>query len=416
MEVIYSGNRRLIDIESLQLLSQKGSEMNVYNDEELITDLKDYLDILIGGNNMGNFNEEMEKELTELNLGGKVIPILEKDKGTSEDYAKLETKILLRTEQNREMMEQSMINAEHSLSVGEKYSNLTKACHNYPEIQLRTKEKAIKLSKTKFSEQDFITLLLSKLLDNGISKIDTMKLKHILADYYSEEYYACLFEDLPLKEQIEGNYVEFDDALVFAHFAGLLSNPIQGTNMCMIWSSLEDVSSNYSTEYNLKMDELVHNLSSRLNIKNNSINQSKDSREAISKQDEIEKELYEVRVFNEDDRKNNESCKLEQHNALLYIDDVSEKYSNDMENNVYYECICLECGKHKDYKMSLNDRRHIIKTNLSPMETFMSFYEVRKRYLELIKQNCTVEEIIDNLNSFYKKNQEQGPVLIKKKN
>ena len=87
-----------------------------------------------------------------------------------------------------------------------------------------------------------------------------------------------------------------------------------------------------------------------------------------------------------------------------------------MENNVYYDCICLECGKYKDYKMSLVDRRHIIKTNLSPMETFMSFYEVRKRYLELIKQNCTVEEIIDNLNSFYKKNQEQGPVLTKKKN
>lgn len=156
-------------------------------------------------------------------------------------------------------------------------------------------------------------------------------------------------------------------------------------------------------------------ITSRLNIKNNSINQSQDSREAISKQDEIEKELYEVRVFNEDDRKNNKSCKLEQHKALLYIDDVSEKYSNDMENNVYYECICLECGKHKDYKISLSDRMHIIKTNLSPMEAFMSFYEVRKRYLELRKQNCKVEEIIDNLNSFYKKNQEQGPVLTKKK-
>ena len=265
----------------------------------------------------------------------------------------------------------------------------------------------IKTSSVAFNEQDFIKLLLSKLLKNGISKIDPMKLKYLLADYYSKEEYAFLFEDLTLKEQIEENYVEFDDALVFAHFVGLLSNPIQGTNMCMIWSSLEDVSSNYSTEYNLKMDELAHNLSSRLNIKNNSINQSQDGREAISKQDEIEKELYEVRVFNEDDRKNNKSCKLEQHKALLYIDDVSEKYSNDMENNVYYECICLECGKHKDYKMSLNDRRHIIKTNLSPMETFMSFYEVRKRYLELIKQNCTVEEIIDNLNSFYKKNQEQ---------
>lgn len=72
----------------------------------------------------------MEKELTELNLGGKVIPISEKDKGTPEDYAKLEAKISLRTEQNREMMEQSLIYAEHSLSVGEKYSNLTKALNS----------------------------------------------------------------------------------------------------------------------------------------------------------------------------------------------------------------------------------------------------------------------------------------------
>ena len=56
-----------------------------------------------------------------------------------------------------------------------------------------------------------------------------MKLKYLLANYYSKEEYAFLLEDLALKEQIEGNYVEFDDALVFAHFAGLLSNSIQGT-------------------------------------------------------------------------------------------------------------------------------------------------------------------------------------------
>ncbi len=145
------------------------------------------------------------------------------------------------------------------------------------------------------------------------------------------------------------------------------------------------------------------------------ITNNTNQEEVISKQDEIKKKLYEVRVFNEDDRKNNESCKLEQHKALLYIDDVSEKYSNDIENNVYYECICLDCGKHKDYKMSLSDRRHTIKTNLSPMENFMSFYEVRKKYLELLEQDYTLEEIIDKLNSLYKKNQEQGPTLIKKK-
>lgn len=114
------------------------------------------------------------------------------------------------------------------------------------------------LSKTKFRKTDFIILFLAKSLDNGISKIDTMKLKHILADYYSEEDYACLFEDLALKGQTEESFVELDDVLVFAHFAGLLSNPIQGTNNRMIWSPLEDVSSNYSTEYNLKMNKLVN--------------------------------------------------------------------------------------------------------------------------------------------------------------
>ena len=129
-------------------------------------------------------------------------------------------------------------------------------------------EKAIVLSKPTFSENAFITLF-----DNGVSKIDTMKLKYILAEYYSEEEYAFLFEDLALKEQIEGNYVELDAALLFAHFAGLLSNPIQGTNMRMIWSALENVSSNYSIKYNSMTNKLAYNISSKLNAKNTSINQ-----------------------------------------------------------------------------------------------------------------------------------------------
>lgn len=149
-------------------------------------------------------------------------------------------------------------NSEEELSIDSKCQNLTKASHYYPEIQLRAKEKTIKLFKTKFSEQDFITLLLTKLLDNGISKVDTMELKHTLANYYSNEEYSCLFEDLSLKEQIEGSFVELDDALVFAHFAGLLSNPIQGTNTRMIWHPLENISPNYSMEYNLKMNKLVN--------------------------------------------------------------------------------------------------------------------------------------------------------------
>ena len=137
------------------------------------------------------------------------------------------------------------------------------------EGQEKAIEKTKVLSKPTFSKNDFITLLLSKLLDNGISKIDTTKLKYILADYYSDEEYTFLFENLVLKEQIEGNYVELDDALLLAHFAGLLSNPIQGTNIRMIWTALEDVSSNYSIKHNSVINKLAYNISSRLNIEEN---------------------------------------------------------------------------------------------------------------------------------------------------
>lgn len=64
-----------------------------------------------------NFNKEMENELKELNLGGKCIPISDNDKGTPSDYARLESKIFLRTEKNREMMEKSIFYAKKYLPV-----------------------------------------------------------------------------------------------------------------------------------------------------------------------------------------------------------------------------------------------------------------------------------------------------------
>lgn len=69
------------------------------------------------GFTMGNFNEEMVRELADLNLGSRLVPISENDKGTLEDYAKLEANIFARTEENRIIMEQSIINAKHGLSV-----------------------------------------------------------------------------------------------------------------------------------------------------------------------------------------------------------------------------------------------------------------------------------------------------------
>ena len=67
---------------------------------------------------MSNFNEEMVRELGDLNLGSRLVPVSEKDKSTLEDYAKLEADIFVKTEENRIMMEQSIINAKYGLPVG----------------------------------------------------------------------------------------------------------------------------------------------------------------------------------------------------------------------------------------------------------------------------------------------------------
>ena len=47
-----------------------------------------------------NFNEEFYEEMKPLNFGGKLVSIPEKDKGTPEDYAKLEAKILSRCKEH----------------------------------------------------------------------------------------------------------------------------------------------------------------------------------------------------------------------------------------------------------------------------------------------------------------------------
>lgn len=61
-----------------------------------------------------NFNEEMERELKELGLGGGVVLIQPEDRGTSNDWAVLERKIALRVHENEIMMTQSELNAARS--------------------------------------------------------------------------------------------------------------------------------------------------------------------------------------------------------------------------------------------------------------------------------------------------------------
>lgn len=103
--------------------------------------------------------------------------------------------------------------------------------------------------------------------------------------------------------------------------------------------------------------------------------------------------LYDIVVHGYENRKRKTECHLGNHRVYLLIQDVSKKYASSMENSVYYQSVCLECGKMEDFKMSISDRRKVIDTRLAPMEALLSFYEVRKIYLKLKDEKLSDEEI-----------------------
>lgn len=111
--------------------------------------------------------------------------------------------------------------------------------------------------------------------------------------------------------------------------------------------------------------------------------------------------LYDVKVHTYDDRKKHKECTLGNHSVYLLIQDVSEYYANDIENSVYYQCVCLECGRMEDFKMSIGDRRKVVNAHLDPRTSLLSFYDARKKYLELKGEQLSDEEISIKLNTYY---------------
>lgn len=74
-----------------------------------------------------NFNEEMEIVFKEAGLNdGELISIQKEDKGTPSDYANLKAKILIKTEENRNMMVLSDLYSKESLPCGSNTKSLEK--------------------------------------------------------------------------------------------------------------------------------------------------------------------------------------------------------------------------------------------------------------------------------------------------
>lgn len=113
-------------------------------------------------------------------------------------------------------------------------------------------------SRKTFSEYDFIRLFLSTLLKKGTIKFDSVNLGYRLIDFYRNNEYSDLF-DMPVVNQIEGDYLDMSSCLANAHLGGLISSPIQGTyDRLIMIPDTDEIINGYSEEYKTKMDKLVN--------------------------------------------------------------------------------------------------------------------------------------------------------------
>lgn len=155
----------------------------------------------------------------------------------------------------------------------------------------------MKIQKNKnpqFNEKDFIILLLDTILKKGISKINVVELRLLLADYYYNEEYSILFEDISIKKQIEGDIVEIDEGLQFAKFIGILSNPIQGSNERVIFSNSIAELKDYPEEYKIKMNDLVSKLKNFLDKNNTPLKKILYCETINSLKEDYEKKLNDI--------------------------------------------------------------------------------------------------------------------------
>ena len=77
-------------------------------------------------------------------------------------------------------------------------------------------------SRVPFSDYDFIRLFLAYVKIDGNVFINRDNLRYDLYEYYKKEEYKVLFQDIVVKQQIEENFLDIEEALQNAVLYGLL--------------------------------------------------------------------------------------------------------------------------------------------------------------------------------------------------
>lgn len=157
------------------------------------------------------------------------------------------------------------------MPISEDYDELIASLKDNPN---KNNGRRLKVSRVEFNDYDFIRLFLAYLKLNGSVFIDKDNLRYELYELYQNPEYKDLFQDFAVKQQIEGNFLDIEEALQNAVLYGLLSshdcNPNNSKRIIFIDEN-ESISiiDSYNGIYKEKMERLVDEFLDKKSIKRN---------------------------------------------------------------------------------------------------------------------------------------------------
>lgn len=179
-----------------------------------------------------------------------------------EDYQKLKEEVLGLLNDKVEFATRYMeVNQlDKSLKVNRKGDRII-INSNTQKTETIGKTSILKISRVSFSDYDFIRLFLAYLRKNGEIFFDRECLPYDLYPFILGGY-EVLFQDIAIKEQIEGNYLEIQEALQKASLGGIMSAHDCGPNDSrrLVFITEEEsnfIIGNYDENICSKMEELV---------------------------------------------------------------------------------------------------------------------------------------------------------------
>lgn len=112
-----------------------------------------------------------------------------------------------------------------------------------------------------FSDIDFIRLFCACMYVNGRVIFDKDSLRYDLYSFKYDDKYAVLFQDISVKQEIEGSYLDIENVLHEADFRGFiaLSNNINNHKSIIFMDEdyVKVIINKYDSNYAMLMDDLV---------------------------------------------------------------------------------------------------------------------------------------------------------------